>query len=342
MRLGLTARVRDIDPLGRLALVSHWRKPLRIFDLRTLTWRPGELSRVLYLLTRPYPPRLTSDERLVHAEVIAVTDTGNLFVALRSRSLASGSDIKLAHSGAPLGLTGVSAQRDVYWYVNHEQKIAVVSRPPLDALPASTSSVALAPHHVDELRASTCFTYEPLPRKVMQAVHVDGERQLLACASWSELALHRMDAGKLSRLGHVDTALQGDVLWIGVAGPYLAAVVFQGARGTHVEVRRLGENLTVDRVTSFRTPPRRGFSTAAISRDGRYLAVAWDASLDVHDLDAGTHETFDEHTERINAVRFAADDHVLISADTDNRLILRPRTPTGHARPLIAIEPTAQ
>jgi hypothetical protein len=37
VRLGLTARVRDVDPLGRLALVSHWRKPLRVFDLRPRT-----------------------------------------------------------------------------------------------------------------------------------------------------------------------------------------------------------------------------------------------------------------------------------------------------------------
>jgi hypothetical protein len=341
VRLGLTARVRDIDPLGRLALVSHWRKPLRVFDLRTLVWRPGELPRSLYLWTRAFPPRLTADERLVHAEVTSTAeDAGYLFVAFRSRSLAGGSEVNLSHHGAPLGHTGVSAQRDVYWYVNHEQKIVVITRPPIDALPASTSPVALAPQHVDELRASTSFAYEPLPRKVMQAVHVDGERGLLSCASWSELAMYRMDGGKLSRLGHVDTALQGDVLWIAVAGPYLAAVVFEASRGTHVEVRRLGESLAVGPIT-FRTPPERGFSAAAISRDGRYLAIAWGARLDVHDLDASKNETFEEHTERINALRFAAGDHLLISADTDNRLVLRPRTPTGHARVLIPIEPRA-
>jgi hypothetical protein len=339
VRLGLTARVRDVDPLGRVALVSHWRKPLRTFDLRTLSWRSGELPRALYLWTRAFPPRLTSDERLIRAEVYSNAETaGFLFVAFRSRSLADGSEIELWHQGAPLGHTGVSAQGDVYWYVNDEQRIVVIARPPGHELPASTAPVALAKNPAEDLRASTCFTYEPLPRKVMQAVHVDGERQLLASASWSEVALHRMDAGKLARLGHVTTALPGDVLWIGVGGPYVAAVVFEASRGTHVEVRRLGTTNVVGDI-ALQTPPQRGFSTAAISRDGRYLAIAWGARLDVHDLDSGTHEMFDEHTERINALRFAADDHMLISADTDNRLILRPRTPAGHARPLIAVEP---
>ena len=41
----------------------------------------------------------------------------------------------------------------------------------------------------------------------------------------------------------------------------------------------------------------------------------------------------------INYVRFASDDHVLVSADCDNRLVLRPRTADGsYARPLIGIE----
>jgi hypothetical protein len=37
-------------------------------------------------------------------------------------------------------------------------------------------------------------------------------------------------------------------------------------------------------------------------------------------------------------VRFVGDDHLLISADTDNRVVMRPRTPAGYARALITID----
>jgi hypothetical protein len=77
---------------------------------------------------------------------------------------------------------------------------------------------------------------------------------------------------------------------------------------------------------------------ASLSRDGRYLALAIDEELTVYDLDDEIETVFSEHTDTISLVRFAGDDHVLISADDDNRVVLRPRTPTGYARPLIAID----
>src|SRR5688572_11940916 len=56
VRLGLTARVRDVDPLGRIALVSHWRRPLRLFDLRRLCWIDLDLPRRYHLMARQFPP----------------------------------------------------------------------------------------------------------------------------------------------------------------------------------------------------------------------------------------------------------------------------------------------
>jgi len=37
-------------------------------------------------------------------------------------------------------------------------------------------------------------------------------------------------------------------------------------------------------------------------------------------------------------VRFGGDDHVLVVADRHGRVVLRPRTPNGYARPLIDID----
>jgi hypothetical protein len=70
----MTARVRDIDPVCRYALVSHWRKPLRLFDLRALRWVPHfAWERRLYLWTRSAPPRLRARGELIWPDVTAMS-----------------------------------------------------------------------------------------------------------------------------------------------------------------------------------------------------------------------------------------------------------------------------
>ena len=79
--------------------------------------------------------------------------------------------------------------------------------------------------------------------------------------------------------------------------------------------------------------------SAALSRDGRYFAAATPRNdLVVHDLDHESEQVFTEHTDEINHIRFGGDDHLLISADRDNRVVLRPRTATGYAKPLLSVE----
>jgi hypothetical protein len=124
LKLGLTARIRDVDPLGRFALVSHWRRPLRLLDLRALRWVPGvEFARLLYLWARPYAPRLTSDQHLIHADISLVTDivkgaaagTEAYVGGFRIAQVATGESAWLVEPSveAPFFGTSVSSMGDV-------------------------------------------------------------------------------------------------------------------------------------------------------------------------------------------------------------------------------------
>lgn len=69
----------------------------------------------------------------------------------------------------------------------------------------------------------------------------------------------------------------------------------------------------------------RSCSLAAISPDGRFVALARQQNrVAVHDLDGDTAHVLGEHTDSICHLAFA-DDGALISADDDNRVIIRPR-----------------
>ncbi len=311
VRLGLSARVRDIDPLGKYALVSHWRQRLRLFDLRELTWHPRVAwERSLYYFARHAPPRLTGSGQLLFARY-SFADDVRLFEGIYARAIADDDERRYVYpdnEDSPDHATAVTLQGDVFYYASGRQRIVV--KPPAGS------------HRI----------YEPLPRKVIQAVHVDGERNLMVTTSWSELALDRFDdSDELVRLAHIPTEAHGNVRWAGIAGEWLVVCI----AGVRWEAYRLGAGHVLGKLERRYTFDLA--KAAALSRDGRYLAVGAGSTLQLVDLDADTTTAFDEHSDEINAVRFAREDHVLISADTDNRLILRPRTKTGYAKPLLEV-----
>jgi hypothetical protein len=314
VRLGLSARLRDVDPSGRLGLVSHWREPLRLFDLRRLRWIHGlRLPRGAYVWNRRYPPRLTSDGRVIYAAWTAGSgyerSDSRLFGGMHVEDLRTHKAFVIP-TDPPEHTTAVTATRDLFYYVTDTQLVAVIA-------------------------GRGTYTVEPLPRKVIQAVHLDGERSLLASASWSEIALHRIASGKLELVSHTKTATNGDVVWLAAAGERLIAHVITSEGVHRIEVHRLSEH-SIGPLIRMRALPK--LEHAALSRDGRYLALAYDDQLEVEELATEGITTFEEHSDRINLVRFVGDDHLLISADTDNRVVMRPRSPAGYARALITID----
>lgn len=349
VRLGLTARVRDVDPLGRLALISHWRQPLRVLDLRQLRWkRDVALPRKLYLTARPYPPRLTSDGCLIHSDIHIMADlamgaTGGVDIFMggfKTIDLATGETKWLVEPqpDAPFFGTAVSSANDAFMFINSAQKVVLVLAEAPQALPTGASSIALGLDGRMAPSTVRMHVLDPLPRKVIQAAAFDAERALLASASWSEVAVHELNGERLQRTGYCKPHASGDVKWVAIAGSHVAFAVHDLAQGTQVEVRELNPDRSVGRNVSF-SPFQRDFRCAALSRDGRYLATAFGKTLAVHEVGTDRNVDFKEHTDEINYVRFAAD-HVLISADTDNRVILRPRTPRGYDVPLMPVDPS--
>jgi WD40 repeat protein len=169
---------------------------------------------------------------------------------------------------------------------------------------------------------------------VLHSVTVDGDHDVLAAGSWAEIAVVPIGSKPASG-GYTKTKTTGDVTWIGIGGGRLVAAVQRDPSTTVFEVRAL-DTLASDLLVV----PDGRVEHAALSRDGRYLAVALRGSrLAVYDLDRDLRapDTFHDHSDSINYVRFA-DDHLLVSADCDNRVVLRPRTPSGYNVPLVDVE----
>jgi hypothetical protein len=318
LRLGSSARLRDVDPMGRLGFVTHWRKAPRLFDLRRMRWVHGvDITRRAYLWNRKYPPRLTGDGRIIYGAWTIYAGDDDMFEGMHVEDLQR----KRAHvirCESPVHGTAVSPTGDSFYYVTTTQRVALI-------VPGATTEIVL----------------DPLPRRVIQAVHLDAERNLLASASWNELVLHRIDDAKLTLLSQRKTDAVGDVPWLAIGGPWLATAVV----GTHfetgftgrmrIEVHRLDRDTSIGDVVY--TKSCWGPGAAALSRDGRYLAFANTEGLVVRDLANGTSDLFTDQISELRLVRFAGNDHMLITANYD-RVIMRPRTPTGYRCPLIAID----
>ena len=323
VRLGRTARLRDVDPSGRLGLVSRWRGPLRMLDLRRLRWVPSEVTRKAWLFRGRCAPRLTSSGRVLYAWFdVGPGESLEIDAALRFvgivRAGVEGGDAPIIKGPAPLQGSGVSKVGDVFWYTADTQIVVTMTPGP-------------TPERSDEV---TVATLDPLPYKVVQAAYVDGARGLLASGTWGQIVLHRIVDGRLERLGAAQTS--GDLRWIEVAGPYLAAGVSRGRR-TNVHVWRLHEDRTIGEEVH-RIEGHRALRAASLARDGRYLAVAFGDDVQVIAVDRGTTVTFGEHTDGVALVRFVGDDHLLVTADHDNRVVLRPRTEDGYAAAVIPLE----
>lgn len=325
VRLGTSGRLIDIDPSGRYGLAHFWHGPLRLLDLRALHWVDEPDLPKPYTGWRDLRPRLTAEPRLVTPRY-ELFDQVVQFYSLELRRVGGerGTEL-LERIPPPLRHSGVTAVGDWYYYVTASEQVAIVgaevsaaSVDPPD--PAAPVYLRHAPMVERETRV-----FDPLPRKVLQALHVDAERALIASASWSELAVHRIVGTKLEAVRHVKTT--GDVAWVALGGPYVAMQVKAGAdRG--ISVRRVDDGAGVVHAE--------GGAVAALSRDGRYLAIGHeDGRVVVHATDGGTAVTFDEHTDDVSFVAFAGEDHVLVTADDDNRVIVRPRTDAGYAAGLV-------
>ncbi|MFN0250983.1 MAG: hypothetical protein ACKV2T_29180 [Kofleriaceae bacterium] len=326
MRLGRTARLRDVDPSGRLGLVTRWVGSMRLFDLRRLRWVDEMVLLARWRADRAQPdlerprktqlpaPRLRGNnllERLSPTGDVyctrfrsSVDDAGSFFETLEKRSLVTGVWKDIETSQQPVASAGMTKDGH-YYYVSAEQLVVVIA--PDD----------------------TVRTFEPLPRRVVQACHVNMETKLLASAGWGEIALHAIEADALEHIDGVRTT--GNCSWLRLEAPWLAACVDGVLRIWYVS-----ENLHVGD-ERFQHTVGDMVRAADISRDGRYLAFAANRKVILHDLEQDLIVEYDDHSDEICLVRFVGLDQMLVTADEDNRVVMRPRTPAGYVRTLIEI-----
>jgi WD40 repeat protein len=308
VRLGRTARLRDVDPTGRIGLVTFWVGAMRLFDVRRLRWVESELPRHHAVHERQIVERLTPTGDVYSSHyTYAPSDNARAFDSLRKQTLAlppSAVEID-TNEHEPILNAGMTKDGH-YYYVSSMQLVVVV-----------------APDN-------TVRMFEPLPRRVIQACHFDVDTGVLASGSWGEVVLHRVVNDKIVSLDRVHT--KGNVSWVAFEEPWLAACV-EG----RIHVWHVAENLSIGR-ERYEHDAGLHWNTGAISRDGRYLAMGINRKVLVHDLENDVLVEFDGHTDDICLVRFAGTDQLLVTADEDNRVILRPRTPGGYVRTLIDID----
>lgn len=284
---------------------------MRLFDVRRLRWVDVELPRHHKVLERQILERLSPAGEMYFNEYSFVANNDPVaFAHLWKRSLATGESVSIDPAGQEPADNAAMTKDGHYYYVSSTQLVVVISP--------------------DE----TVRTFEPLPRRVVQACHVDLEAGVMASGSWGEIALHRIVGDRIVPIDRVRTT--GNVSWIAFEEPWLVGCVEGVIRIWPVGENTIGpERHHHDAGVSYDSLL---WNTGAISRDGRYLAMGIDRRVVVHDLEKDLVVEYEGHTDDICLVRFVGSDQMLITADEDNRVILRPRTLSGYARSVIDID----
>lgn len=316
VRLGMTARLRAVDPDGRYGLVTAFRHPWRALDLRQLRWIDTEVE----LALDHADVYLTADGRMLQTEAGAFylgslqTSRWDAYQPERSvltaRVMASGW-ISLVTSADTVDLVDLNALEPAP-FLRH---------------------ILLSNQYAD----APAISLTPFPGRVVQSAAAvpESDAFVVASGTWQEIAIHRIRGELRERTAHIKT--DGDVRWIAIAGSTVAAVVV-GARSGTLTTWRIDDRGELGHRVD-RDDHGEPVIAASLSRDGRYLAAALsDRSVAVHAVVESTTQVFTEHTDAVSLIRFVGDDHLLVTADDDNRVILRPRTEVGYAEVVMPVE----
>lgn len=312
--------LRDVDPTGRLGLAWRSFGRSQLFDLRALRWVASpSLPRPLPIGPRPVAPVLT--RRSLVCEAFDMTDEA-LAVRLVFIPLAGG-PAKAVSTEACRWLRVCRSGHHV-WSVHSDERIHVASDVP----------------------GGEHAWYHPLPGRVLQAAFVDVEAGRLAAATWRHVSLFAIAPdGKLETLAQFKLGDDmGDVRWVGFGGGRLAAVAeasgggfLAGARRRVLHVWELGGGGKRMTRLALRLPLAEA-GPAAMSADGRFVALTGDRAVLLHDLDRLTAVTLEDHDRPLCAVRFGGDDELLVTADVDGGVALRRRGPDGYAGRLVEVK----
>lgn len=306
IRLGLGARLLDMDHDGRLGLVQGWRGNKKFIDLRDLRWLEGRIP----LLKLGPAPTLIPGGRLLYPS-FSFADDPSLWKELRVEDLAHNSSASIPTTpleGAPRLIA-----------LSEEGGLALVVQPneTLEVIDLALGSVV----NVFQDRGN-----------VIHSVAASEELALLALGSYDRIALFRLSDHQPRPRPLSSFTLEecGDVLWLGLGGRRLAVIGEHGLLRVF-QLHQRGGRIRRQMYEARAEITRR--NQASITPDGRLVAVAHGREVKIHQLFAQQDSSdyrpdyidLEAHTDVVNLVRFVRQGRVLITADMDNRIIFWPR-----------------
>lgn len=325
VRLGLGARLRSVDPSGRLGLVSTWSWRLLLVDLVAAARIDVDLGRhAAEVASARAWPQLAVDHRLVRLEV----DSSGSYQGASIKALGGATHVIDALPSGPTALNWNSQPKALQTCT--DQALVLVPR---------------ADEVVEVIDVATAKRVSALSvaGQVIHAVGASSRDDLAVLGGWGRAWIFRCSTGQL--LGTLETP-EGDVEWIGTAAGRVALITQGGTKGRQLQVLQLNDARTAVQRVNLQTDEHAGLSTvmgaavrldlaaqwsvaADLSPDGRLLALAVKAgdsrsALQVIDLASGGEQTLEGHTDAIHFARFVDGGRLLVTADMDNRVILWP------------------
>jgi len=313
LRLGLGARLRDIDEEGRIGSVGHL---LGGEDLRELASRavidevwPAAEHRGLpvgYLEPRAFGPGVFVRTAATYT-LEAGSDGEPIRVyqhpLLAQTRLVEGPDLRL-----------VPRPR-----LNLDPERLLVTRNGRTAVLVSTSRF-----DVIDLDAVRPAVVVDLKGELIFDLAISGEMDLAVAAVFGRLRCFRLGDGQL--LGAIRLE-DGDVTAVALDGGRLAAVTEE----LRLHVRQVGGGPPDRWAAALHTDVQaRGYirpGQLSLSHDGRLLALRHRRKqVLVIDLERGERQLLRGHTDTVCLVRFIAGGRVLVTADDDNRVRFWPRS----------------
>jgi hypothetical protein len=187
-----------------------------------------------------------------------------------------------------------------------------------------------------DLETGTVRRKAGLPRRLaVQVADMDRADGYLAVGTWSRIYLFRIGA----RADHCATAEPGDadVVACVLRGRQLASVIYQPLAPPEVRLYQIdSDGRLVDRKLPYLGQSISRRALIDVSPDGRWLAVArGGGEVELVDLVAGQTTAVGDHDAEICRIAFDDASALLVTADDDGRVILRPRVGDGFAQRVV-------
>lgn len=312
LRLGVGRRLVRVGFDGRLALTGGPVRRERWIDLRKLTWADPE---------RP-PVAWPGRERLLDP---APAPEGR-WLLRRERWVGQGNSGGWRPDG--YDLVDHAGALVAHWPDAPSCQAATVAPSGRAAWAMGSEQQLLLLTLVKPYRCVT--STDVMPGQLVQSADVDLDAKCAVVASWGVLELLRLEGEAWVPAGTVRFD-GGDTAWVGLGTGRVAAVVDRRrvdtvlAWGVDATGAPTAEIFSVDFPDGLRR-------VGALSPDGRYVAVATiDHRVLLMDVDARTTTELEGHTDDVCYIGFVDGGRQLVTADCDNRVIIRPRTSSGYA-----------